>query len=197
MTQSSPGWAVACYAGQGPWVNVTLLQVDPQSIFITTGGSTLRPLARCQLFKENLFWDTVLWHAWRDRPNEVDLWAGNASIPVVYHRFAAPLYWWLYPATWYQQFYADSEDGTGPVSGLSVDTRSGSRSHSRVVSIQRLYTATLVFLDMWRSPRNLRLCVPHRHTDKQTDTSNEHIISAIHFVHLAEIMMTVHESIET
>jgi len=30
----------------------------------------------------------------------------------------------------------------------------------------------------------------HRHTDRQTDThtSNEHIISGIHFVHLAEII---------
>ena len=32
VTQSSPGWAVACCTGQGHWVNVTLLQVERRDI---------------------------------------------------------------------------------------------------------------------------------------------------------------------
>jgi len=42
------------------------------------------------------------------------------------------------------EFYADSEDGTCPVSGLSVDT--WSRFHSNIAE-RHLYSATLVFLD--------------------------------------------------
>ena len=62
----------------------------------------------------------------------------------------------------------------GVMSGLSLGTR--------VSNLKSVGLTVLELLAFNSHDRPLR-------TDKQTHTSNEHIISAIHFVHLAEIKM--------
>ena len=159
MTQSSPGWAVACCAGQGHWVNVTLLQVDPLRVFITRGGSTLRPLARCQLSKENLLWDTVLWHTWplsrnASIPVVPQIWSTSVLVTLSRHFIPAILRkqrrWNWSCSIWIERRYK-----------VQVSQPCNRVVRNSVYTTTALYTATLVFLDMSRSPHNLRCSLPN------------------------------------
>ena len=66
------------------------------------------------------------------------------------------------------------------MSGLSLGTR-----------MSNLKSVALTVLELLAFNSHDRPLRTHTQTDRQTDrhTSNEHIISAIHFVHLAEIII--------
>jgi len=73
----------------------------------------------------------------------------------------------------------------GVMSGLSLGTR-----------MSNLKSVALTFLELLAF--NSHRSAVHRHTDRNTEThtSNEHIISAIHLVHLAEIIRKKRKTVD-
>jgi len=89
MAHSSPGWAILCVTAQSWRVDVALLHINLQSVFVPQNWPTLQTLSHCQLSKKYLLWDPTVWHAHKtlhslhedghtDRMNCCGLYRGGA-----------------------------------------------------------------------------------------------------------------------